>query len=105
MKIQGIGVPFSLHQSSCSNRTPKNFEWTDEDSSIQVWMDMRIPFGVQTTLETKEENVKRYAWFCESKEIVPYLQQAFDNELILEQIVDTYDGIFTCDREMVAKHE
>ena len=34
LKIQGIGeegtgMPFSSHQSSCSNRKPKNFEWTD----------------------------------------------------------------------------
>ena len=36
---------------------------------------------------------------------MPYLQQAFENEAILEELLDAYKGIFTCDRELVAKHE
>tara|TARA_Y100000034_G_scaffold63995_1_gene77380 strand:- start:623 stop:1555 length:933 start_codon:yes stop_codon:yes gene_type:complete len=104
MKIQGIGLPFSPHQSSCSNRKPKTFEWTYNDSEIQVWMDMHIPIGVnQVKLNTNTN--KRYGWFCESREVVPYLQDAFDSPKVLDEIVNAYDGIFTCDRELVDKHE
>jgi hypothetical protein len=103
MKIQGIGLPFSIHQSSCSNRKPKNFEWTYNDSEIQVWMDMYIPIGA---IKLKlNDNIKKYGWFCESREVVPYLQDAFDSPKVLEEIVGAYDGIFTCDRELVDKHE
>jgi hypothetical protein len=102
MKIQGRGLPFSHHQSSCSNRIPKNFTWTKEESEIQLWMDLAIPYGAQ---EVRKEGIKKYGWFCESKAILPHLQDAFDNPSILEEIVDAYDGIFTCDRELVNKHE
>jgi len=103
MKIQGIGLPFSTHQSSCSNRKPKNFEWTYDDSEIKVWMDMHIPIGAAKV--KLNDNIKKYGWFCESREVVPYLQDAFNSPKVLEEIVGAYDGIFTCDRELVDKHE
>ena len=102
MKIQGIGLPFSHHQSSCSNRSPKNFTWTDTEQDIEVWMDNTIPEGC---MFPRANGKKRYAWFCESRAICPLLRQAFDNEDILNSFIDAYDGIFTCEKELVDKHE
>ena len=109
MKIQGHGLPFSTHQSSCSNRKPKNFEWTDEDCPIEVWMDLRMLQHAQASLEGVNTPIpkgkKRYAWFCESRAIVPYLQKAFNDEQLFPAIVNSYDAIFTCDKELVDRHE
>jgi hypothetical protein len=102
MKIKGIGMPFSIHQSSCSNRTPKNFEWTTEESDIEVWLDMTIPSAIYVPIP---KGKKRYAWFCESRAIKPALRQAFEQEDLLDDIVDSYDAIFTCEKELVDKHE
>lgn len=102
MKIKGIGLPFSGHQSSCSNRIPKDFEWTTDDAEIEVWVDMLIPEAIGVPIP---KGLKRYAWFCESRTIVPYLRRAFDNENLLNDIIDSYDAIFTCENELVDKHE
>ena len=102
MKIQGRGIPFSHHQSSCSNRTPENFTWTDTEQEIEIWMDNTIPEGC---MFPRANGKKRYAWFCESRAICPLLRQAFDNENILNSLIDAYDGIFTCEKELVDKHE
>ena len=102
MKIQGRGIPFNHHQSSCSNRTPENFTWTDTEQEIEIWMDNTIPEGC---MFPRANGKKRYAWFCESRAICPLLRQAFDNENILNSLIDAYDGIFTCEKELVDKHE
>jgi len=102
MKIKGIGMPFSSHQSSCSNRTPKNFEWTTEEFDIEVWLDMAIPSAIYVPIP---KGKKRYAWFCESRAIVPQLRRAFEQEDLLNDILDSYDAIFTCDKMLVEKHD
>ena len=100
MKIRGIGLPFTHHQSSCSNRSPKNFTWTDTEQDIEVWVDMMIPKATKIS-----KSKRRYAWFCESRAIVPQLRQAFEQEDLLNDIIDSYDAIFTCDKELINKHE
>jgi len=102
MKIQGRGIPFSHHQSSCSNRTPENFTWTDTEQEIEIWMDYTIPEGCMLP---RANGKKRYAWFCESRAIIPIVREGFDSENILNTLVDAYDGIFTCEKELVDKHE
>ena len=102
MKIKGVGLPFSIHQSSCSNRTPKNFEWTKDDAEIEVWTDMTIDEAINVPIP---KGKKRYAWFCESRAIVPPLRQAFEQDDLLKDICDSYDAIFTCEKELVDKHE
>jgi hypothetical protein len=102
MKIQGIGLPFSSHQSSCSNRNPKNFEWTNDDAEVEVWMDMKIPEAINIPIP---KGKKRYAWFCESRAIVPQLRQAFEQEDIFNDIINSYDAIFTCEKELIVKHD
>ena len=102
MKIQGTGLPFSPHQSSCSNRVPANFEWTEDGADIEVWVDNLIPYAVK---KERADGVNRYAWFCESRAIVPHLREAFNNDSIIEELAELYDGIFTCEKELVDKHE
>ena len=105
MKIHGIGLPFSPHQSSCSNRTPTNFTWTDdkdEEYDVQVWVDKFIANGI---LEKRIPGVAKYAWVCESKAIIPELREGFNNPFLFDAIINAYDGIFTCDQELVDMHE
>jgi len=102
MKIQGIGLPFSYHQSSCSNRTPKSFSWIEDESDIEVWVDMQIPMAIDNPIP---EGKKRYAWFCESRAVIPRLRQAFDHEEIFNDIIDSYDAIFVPEKELANKHE
>jgi hypothetical protein len=102
MKIKGMGLPFSVHQSSCSNRTPKEFTWTTDDADIEVWMDYHIMEAINVPIP---KGKKRYAWFCESRAIVPILWEAFNNNNIFEDIVNLYDGIFTCEKALVDKHD
>jgi len=102
MKIQGIGLPFSSHQSSCSSRVPSTFEWTTDDADLEVWVDNAIP---DASLKEKRNGVKRYAWFCESRAILPQLRELFNHDSAIKELVELYDGIFTCEKELVDKHE
>ena len=102
MKIQGIGLPFSPHQSSCSNRKPKNFEWTYNFSEIQVWMDMHIPIGA--TKIKLNSDIKKYGWFCESREVVPYLQDAFNSPKVLDEIVNELPSIEFKKGDLISSH-
>ena len=105
MKFHGIGLPFSPHQSSCSNRTPTNFTWTDdknESCNVQVWMDRYIPRGI---LEKRIPGVSKYAWICESKAILPEFREGINNLVLFDALINSYDGIFTCDQELVDMHE
>jgi len=101
-KIKGIGIPFSCHQSSCSNRKPKTFEWTDDDAEIEVWVDSAIPQAINLERNPK---VKRYAWLCESRAIIPQIRNMFNHEDIFNSMVNSFDGIFTCENELVKMHE
>jgi hypothetical protein len=102
MKIKGVGLPFSVHQSSCSNKVPTNFEWTEDDADIEVWMDYKIIEAIGIPIS---EGKKRYAWCCESKAIAPLLRQAFDNEELFNNIINSYDAVFTCEKELINRHE
>ena len=99
--ITAVGSPFSETQSSCSNHKPKKFIWTETETANQVFMDSSIIEGLSIK---RTKDVKRFAWVCESRAIIPNVRKLFDNE-VFEQIIDSYDGIFTCEKELVDKHE
>ena len=102
-EIRLIGAPFSIHQSSCSNHKPKDFIWTDEPScKIEVFMDNAISAGCEIG---RQEGKRRFAWLCESNAIVPDVRDLFRNPQIFHVLVSMYDGIFTCDRELVKRHD
>ena len=99
-----VGAPFSVHQSSCSNHRPTSFSWSDGiQTSHEIFMDDMIPMGIST--ERPNKDIKRYAWVCESRAIVPEIRNMFDDEVKFNQMINAYDGIFTCEKELVEKHE
>lgn len=112
MKWQVNGMPFSPHQSSCSNRKPMMFSWEDIDGDVELWIDDTIEIG----LTTEKRRAKKYAWLCESRSIIPFFSNFYSLDEkgnmvvdgitpILQDIIDEYDGIFTCDKDLVKLHD
>jgi hypothetical protein len=99
--VQAIGAPFSINFSSNSNLKPKNFEWTQEDSPIKVFIDSAIPHGINYR---KKPGEKKIAWICESRAIfhswsVP--RNVLDQ--LIPQLEENYDAIYFADREYCKK--
>ena len=100
--IQAIGSPFDVSVSSCSDRKPKLFDWTKEESNIKVFIDGAIAHGI---MYKKKEGEKKIAWICESRAIfyatsVP--QDIFESNL--QRICDSYDVVFFSDKEFCEKN-
>ena len=107
------GLPFSRHQSSCSNTTPTSFSWDDDiDLDVELWVDYALEEGVHTPREKKY----KYAWICESRAILPFLSRLYDTDKdgkkvvtgitpTLQSMIDSYDIIFTCDWDLIALHD
>lgn len=100
--VQAIGAGFHLHLSSCSDRKPKLFEWTNQNSNIKVFVDGGIPHGM---MYQKKPGEKKIAWVCESRAIfyewgVP--KDIFESNI--ERICDSYDAVFFSDKEFCEKH-
>ena len=101
----GIGLPFSTHQSSCSSRTPKTFKWIDGyggTEPIEVWVDNAM---LHSASVERARGQKRYGWICESRAIVTQLYEALENPIMLDEILDSFDAIFTCDMDLINKHD
>jgi len=107
-----FGLPFSSHQSSCSMLQPKMFSWEQIHGDVELWVDVAIEQG----LITPKRRDKKYAWLCESRSIVPFFSKLYslDEEgnmfvngitPILRDMIDEYDGIFTCDKDLVKLHD
>jgi len=99
--VQAIGAPFLTQFSSNSDLKPKNFEWTQEDSPIKVFMDSAIPHGINYR---KKPGEKKIAWICESRAIfhawsVP--RNVLDQ--LIPQLEENYDAIYFADREYCKK--
>ena len=112
MKWDVIGAPFSLEHSSCSNMKPKMFSWDDVELDVEIWIDSAIEQG----LVTPKRRGSKYAWICESRSIVPFLSNLYslnqDGRMyvdgitpILQDMIDEFDAIFTCDKDLVKLHE
>jgi len=102
--MMGPNSPFSIHQSSCSNRKPKDFSWVKEGCTSLVIFDIGIP-GESFNKVLYNPESRRYGWVCESKSIYPDLRKEFENEELFNHLMKSYDAIFTCDKELVNKHE
>jgi hypothetical protein len=112
MKWDIHGLPFSPHQSSCSNMKPKMFSWEELHGDVELWVDFEIERGTTTP----KKRAKKCAWLCESRAIVPFFSKLYatdeDGNLkvdgitpALQQMIDAYDAIYTCDKELVELHE
>lgn len=107
------GTPFSSHQSSCSNLKPRMFSWDDDiDLDVELWVDYALEEGIHAPREKKY----KYAWICESRSILPFLSRLYETDEhghkvvrgitpTLQSMIDSYDAIFTCDKELVALHD
>lgn len=99
MMIQAIGAPFPTHFSSCSDKTPTQFQWTTSDQPIKVFIDGAIfqNFGYQ-----KKPEEKKIAWICESRSIfyAAYIPQ-IEWERHLKIVSEQYDIVFVSDRKYV----
>jgi hypothetical protein len=98
--IQAIGAPFPVEYSSCSNKLPQHFRWTDQDRPIKVYIDRGIALGLQ---EPKREGEKKIAWVCESRAIfhLSFPRELFENQL--ERISQSFDYVFVSERSL-CKH-
>ncbi|HCT54430.1 MAG TPA: hypothetical protein DF712_18450 [Balneola sp.] len=107
------GLPFSTHQSSCSNTKPTMFSWDDDiDLDVELWVDYSIEQGITAPREKKY----KYAWICESRAIHYFFSKLYDTDTegrkvvngitpTLQSMIDSYDIIFTCDWDLIALHE
>ena len=98
-KIRGIGAPFDIRHSSCSNHKPLEFDWTVDHGDYDVHIDRGI--FLQPDSETPKE--KRFGWVCESRFIVLDVYEFLvkNHSLLFEQF---YNKIFTCDHTLLALH-
>jgi len=112
MKWEIYGMPFSPHQSSCSNMKPNMFSWEDVQGDVELWIDSAIEVGA----ETERRRAKKCAWLCESRRIVPSFLKSYTTDEegnlkvdgitpTLQKMIDAYDVIFTCDKELVELHD
>lgn len=101
-KLQAIGAPFVIEHSSCSDLTPKHFDWTSEDYPVKVFIDSAIPTGLSYQKKLGE---KKIAWICESRAI--FHSMSFPRDLWEQnfvQICNSYDLVFTSEKSWVGKH-
>jgi len=98
-KVQVFGAGFDPSMSSCSNKKPKTFEWTTEDSDKQVLVDRSIMFADRLPIS---DGTDRYGWVCESLSIIPEVVQ---NLLEFKDVIfefGSFEGIFTCSEKLLS---
>jgi hypothetical protein len=93
IQIQALGAPFPVQSSSCSTIQPKFFQWTDNPSSIRVFIDNAIP-------SNQDRFKSDYAWICESKVIIPDVYTFV--KASLPYMKTAFKKVFTCDQELLS---
>ena len=86
MQVQGVGLPFDVNHSSCSNLVPTNFRWSIDQQETKVFVDNAI--GNMIPYLDEKDSKNRFGWVCESRAIVPQLVDALINNT--ENIVKYY---------------
>ena len=100
--MQAIGAPFDVEYSSCSDLKPKNFDWTNDDHSVKVFIDRGIASGMTYV---KKPGERKIAWVCESRAIfhlMNFPREVWEANLI--QISSSYDLLFTSEKSMIGKY-
>jgi len=101
-KMQAIGAPFLIEHSSCSDLKPKYFDWTSEDFPVKVFIDGAIATGMSYI---KKPGERKIAWVCESRAIFHLMSFPRDLwEKEFNRICDSYDLLFTSEKDLVGKH-
>lgn len=95
-KIRGIGCPFDINYSSCSNLKPTGFDWTLDSGDYDVHVDR----GLLMQPDPSFPKQKRYGWVCESRFIVPNVYDFLvqNHKVLFENF---YNKIFTCDTALI----
>ena len=95
-KIRGIGLPFDVQYSSCSNIKPKNFEWSVTSQQYDVHIDQGLLVQPDTTVLKQN----RFGWICESRFIIPnvYSFLIYNYKILFDNF---YTNIFTCDQSLL----
>lgn len=97
-KLKSFGAPFDTNYSSCSNLKPTLFDWTDEDSDIEVYIDYSI---IQKSFSVpKKPSVLRVGWLCESVSIFRNLYEYIKNNY--KYVFTSVDFIFTSDKYLLS---
>ena len=94
IRLQAIGAPFNLEQSSCGTRVPRYFKWTSQDQKTKVFIDHALHCNLNGNPDG------RYGWTCESKAIAPNVIQNIKNNIDIYK--KHYLKIFTFDEELVS---
>ena len=97
-KLFGYGFPFDVNSSSCSNRKPKNFEW-----SFPKYAAIDELILIDNTIMQYEQIPpikKLYGWVCESKSIVNNLSQFLAWNY--DKLEKKFTRIFVSDRNLVS---
>ena len=101
-KMQAIGAPFDIHHSSCSDLTPKQFDWTIEDYPVKVFIDSGIAAGMTYQ---KKKGERKIAWVCESRAIfhlMHFPRDVWESKLL--EIASQYDVLFTSEKSLIGKY-
>ena len=96
-----IGEPFDYRHSSCSDLTPTLFEWSrDEQECDEI---VCVDSGIVGMFESEDIPENRFAWLCESPVVIGNVYDMIrENHDVL---LDYYEAIFTCDKELADQHE
>lgn len=97
-KVKGIGVPFNIEWSSCSDEKPTFFDWTTENSNLSIYVD----YGILNNFKSinKSSNYLNIGWLCESITISYSLYNEIKNNYL--KLFEKYDYIFTSDKYLLS---
>lgn len=96
-RVRGIGSPFDIQWSSCSNNKPFLFDWSDKESDFDIFIDYAI---LDSFKYPKKNNLPKFGWLCESISIFEnlYLTILYNYKKIFNHI----DYIFTSDEYLLS---
>tara|TARA_Y100000592_G_scaffold23761_2_gene36967 strand:- start:5201 stop:6043 length:843 start_codon:yes stop_codon:yes gene_type:complete len=99
-KIMAYGSPFSHVNGSCNDFIPDRVEWVyDSEFGVGdnlVFFDYNHDGGLSVP---KIDGVHKFLWLCESRGITPEQHRDVYNRKDL--FLSEYDGIFTCDEQLL----
>lgn len=96
--LKVFGAPFNIEHSSCSNIKPTLFDWTKEDSDIEVFIDYSV---IQESFSIpKKQSVLRVGWLCESTTIYDNLYEYIKYNY--KHIFSSLDFVFTSDKYLLS---
>lgn len=98
-KLFGYGFPFDVNSSSCSNRKPKNFEWSlPKYSNIDKLV--LIDNAIMQYEQLPPGITEIYGWVCESRSIVHGLSEFLACNY--DKLEKKFTRIFVSDKNLIS---